>query len=39
MSKQNPRVHACIVRAQPCARPIFKKVGTLLHKVCPAVET
>lgn len=35
MAKRNPKVDAYINKAQPFAKPILKKLRTLIHKTCP----
>jgi uncharacterized protein YdeI (YjbR/CyaY-like superfamily) len=37
MSKKNPAVDTYILRAQPFAKPILKRLRTVIHKTCPAV--
>lgn len=39
MAKKNPKVDAYIKKAQPFAKPILKRLRTIIHKGCPsAVE-
>jgi len=35
---KNPKVDAYIEEAMPFARPILKKIRSLMHKACPAME-
>jgi len=35
---KNPKVDAYIEKAAPFARPILKKIRSLMHKACPAME-
>lgn len=37
MAKKNKEVDAYIARAQPFAKPILKKLRTIIHKGCPKV--
>ena len=37
MAKRNPKIDSYINKAQPFAKPILKKLRTLIHKACPKV--
>lgn len=37
MAKKNPSVDAYINKAQPFAKPILKRLRTVIHKACPQV--
>src|SRR3984885_10844211 len=36
MAKRNPHVDAYITKARPYAKPILKRLRTIIHKGCPA---
>lgn len=38
MNKQDPRIDEYIARSQPFAKPILKRLRTLVHDGCPDVE-
>ena len=38
MAKKNPAVDAYIARARPYAKPILKRLRTIIHKGCPKVS-
>ena len=38
MAKKDLRIDAYIKKAQPFARPILKRLRTVIHRACPSVE-
>jgi uncharacterized protein YdeI (YjbR/CyaY-like superfamily) len=38
MAKRNPEVDAYISKVQPFAKPILKRLRTIIHKTCPKVK-
>jgi len=37
MGKKNPKIDAYIAKARPYAKPILKRLRTVIHKTCPKV--
>jgi hypothetical protein len=37
MAKKNPKVDTYVLKAQPFAKPILKRLRTIIHKGCPKV--
>lgn len=38
MGEHDPRIDACVAKAEPFARPILEHLRALVHEVCPDAD-